>query len=84
MNMTEQRNGFLKVYEEFEERMKDSIENGFEDNKNPYLVVIDEYTSFCLEEGKEVSGNMSKLLNMAREYNIFLLISANRRGYRPI
>lgn len=84
MNMTKQRNGFLKAYEEFEKRMKDSVENGFEGNKNPYLLVIDEYTSFCLIEGKEVSEKMSKLLNMAREYNIFLLISANRRRFRPI
>ena len=53
--------------------------NGFKCNQIPYLLVIDEYTSFCLVEGKEVLENMSKLLNMAREYNIFVIISANRR-----
>lgn len=72
------KEGFLNAYKEFEKRMKDSVENGFEGNQNPYLLVIDEYTSFCLIEGKEVLENMSKLLNMAREFNMFLLISANR------
>lgn len=73
--------GFEKCYNELHERMKDSPEKW---QDKPHIVIFDEFPSFVLAQDKKVQDEIlrhtSEILNMGREYSIFPIISANRRG----
>lgn len=71
--------GFRKCYNELYERMKDSPEKW---QDKPHIVILDEFPSFVLAQDSKVQDEIlrhtSEILNMAREYSMFPIVSANR------
>lgn len=83
------KEGIEKAFNEMSRRMEDSNINGFKNNKTPFLFIIDEYPSLILscsskKESDEILNKVAIMLNVMREYLMFPLICANRRGFRTI